>query len=144
MRTLIQSAIVASCISIPAISSAQPVSGTYNSSHAFAATIGKTSKTIKIEYRSFNNSVAITACPYHCRTEYLGFDKTNSKKGIDLYKSLTGNYLVQLNQAQWLYMPQNKDSRLLTMKETEISKKYSLKAARNKVARNYSELLAAE
>lgn len=136
------SAILALSFSTAAFS--QPITGSYDSSHQFIASLGKTSKTVKLSYRSFNNSVALSACEFHCQTEYLGFDKNNSNEDSSVYKSLQGNYLIQLNKDQWLYLPDGQESRLLTLQESNTNKAYSLNTARKKVKMNYSGMLAAE
>ncbi|WP_420589041.1 hypothetical protein [Bacterioplanoides sp.] len=121
---------------------AQPITGTYDSSHPFPTNLGKVSDQIHLTYRSFDNSIAMTACEYHCQTEYLNNDRVNDQGKKRIYKSLSGNRLIQLNNAQWLYLTKDKQSRLFTLEDHAEKNLYSLKTAEKKVRKQHSVLFA--
>ncbi len=119
---------------------AQPITGVYDSSHKFPTNLGKESNQILLTYRSFNNSVAMSACEYHCRTEYLNNERTNDEVKKKIYKSLSGNRLIQLNNVQWLYLTSDKQSRLFTLGDHTEQNLYSLTTAVKAVKKQHSAL----
>lgn len=144
MKSITKPYVLAGLLAVALPVSAQPVTGTYNSSHSFTGANGYTSTHISISYRGFNKSVALSACDYHCQTEYLSLDRNNSAQG-GVYKSLEGNFLLPVNHDQWLYVTATGESRLLTLESvTRNDQLYSYSKARKTILNQFSHVLAAE